>query len=252
VFKILEHFEKGFEAFRKVAYLAIIPLFLDIFFHWYEGFLTAFSGTFRMGVKFSIPWDLPSIENFYDFPKITMMLPIYSAIWTTISTVIYAFILGGYLGKIHQAVRGMQFEPFMKLSSKYFIRFLFLKILWLILALPAFFMGMVAIVYIVFLLILGYFLYLTPFIIIADDIPFFDAIRKSVVLASNRGEVLKYALIFIVLTAIVSAFIYLLMNIPIAGFLISVIITSIVGTTFTAATMNFYIHLQEIEHLPTV
>jgi len=241
----LKVFQKGAETFKKVSHLAMIPIILDVIFYWHEGLVAALSETFRVGVKFSLPFDLPSIESFYDFPKTAVQSLTYSIILMTIFAFIRAFVLGGYLGEIYQASENFPPITFTKLSHKYFTRFLSFEFLWLILILPTFFIGVAAIAYVIFLLILGYFLYLTPFIIIADDASFSKAIRKSVMLASGKTEVLTYAFIFLALTGIISTIIYLLMNIPVLGFLISVIITSIVGSIFTAATMNFYIDLQK-------
>lgn len=175
---------------------------------------------------------------------------------TIIEFLVYAVILGGYLGKIYQASENIEIEPFLSLSHKYFKEFLFFKIFWLILISPALLFlvptvrnpmfAVSFLIYTISLLILGYFLYLTPFIIVADNLPFLEALKKSIMLANSRSEVLLYAISFLFLTGIMSILIYLLMNIPILGFITCLIITSYVGSVFTAATMSFYTYMKKL------
>ncbi len=62
-------FGRGFALLGRVGGLVLLVWVVDILRYFSEG-VKSFPG-FRMGIKFSLPFNLPSIENFYDFPRQT-------------------------------------------------------------------------------------------------------------------------------------------------------------------------------------
>lgn len=98
------------------------------------------------------------------------------------------------------------------------------------------------------LLILLYFLFLTPFIVVVDDLSLGDALRQSMQLAlQSRQEVLPYCLAYAAITLLASAAVILLLPLPMVGTLISAGLYSLLGTALVASTLHLYDELRPKE-----
>jgi hypothetical protein len=250
-------FSKGFNIFSKVAWLVVIPLALDILsiFGRLSG-LPANAVTF--GVKFSFPVYLPSLSDVYNFPSSQGSVQIGSTpfsssdvvsafLFALLFTVLLAFLAGGYLGTIDAKRKETSHRPsFFSLCSMYFLRLFGYGLLWLMLALPAVLLilsnvpGLV-IPYVLFIFVVNYFLFLTPFAIVVDGVSLEAGISKSVRIAKGSvWIVLPYAVIYAILTALVSVVIYLFMNAGVGGYLIDTILYAFVGTILVSSTLVLY------------
>lgn len=245
-----------------MKFAKLFPLLIIVDFIFYGCFLLSFPFyTFRIGVKFSLPSSLPSVDNFYDFSEniLSILLSLFGmsslfgtvllhAFLSLIITVPLSYLGAGYLGTIHHELNGAEKKPFTYYASKYFTLIFAYKLiwwaLWAILTLFIFFSIFLTFLSVASLLLLGYLFFLTPFIIVVDELPIQKAISASINYAFS-GTTVGFAISYFIVNALISAVIYLLMNIPIIGFIINLFIAAYAGTALSIATFYFYYDLKK-------
>ncbi len=228
------------------------------------------SGTVTYGVMFSLPVYFPSLSNVYNFPApqnsihlgdfsgIFSSTPFLAVLSALLFTAVVAFLAGGYLGSINAkrieittpAPTLAEFHThspgFLDLCIAHFARLFEFGVLslgivaigavFILLDLPGF-----AILYFLAALVVTYFLFLTPFVIVVDKVGLGASLAKSVRIASKKPSlVLPYVILYIVFTALVSVLVYAVMNGGVQGYVIDSLIYSVVGTMLVSATLVFY------------
>lgn len=248
---VLDSFDRGFHTARRVYYLAVVPLLIDLVFLTGRFVQSTNLYSFRIGAKFTLPFYLPSLTDVYDFPigqGISIQLtgsnifPVFG-IGVILYTAINAYVSAGYLGSLYSSIAGMAIQPsFFSLAAKYFTRILAFGLLWLGLILFSIVLLLsspfVFAVYLVFFFVFGYFLFLTPFIIVADNANFSKAIEASIKTAA-ASRTLEYAILYGLATGLISILVYLILNIGFLGFIIAIIGFAFLGTGLVASTFHF-------------
>ena len=255
---VVENFSKGFQLATRVYYLAILPFILDLIFLTGREINTFSANVVRFGIKFSFPDHFPSLTDFFNFPTTTGIqtslllfsdVLILALLSFVVSTILVSFVSAGYLGKMNSIRKG---EPssFLNQASKYFARILAYGVVLLLLILigTPFVLTSLALgfLYVIGFFVIYYFIFLTPFGIVVDNLAFEEALRRSINLATSRAsKTLPYVIVYLILTALISIPIYGLMNAGFPGFLISLVISALVGTVLVASTLHLYVQLTE-------
>lgn len=257
---VVENFSKGFQLASKVYYLAILPFIVDLFFQTGKAIDAISSNTIHYGVKFSFPDHFPSLTDFFAFPSpsgIQTNTPNFSSqpfltlAYFLALAVVSSLVTAGYLGKMNAARLG-ESSSFITDASKYFLPILIynLFVVALILVDFLFILALLSLLLgILFLLaffVIYYFVFLTPFGIVVDNLRFSDALIRSKNLASTKAsDTLGYVVLYAILTAIISVPVSAFMNGGLSGFLIAVAISAFAGTALVASTLHLYVQITQ-------
>lgn len=247
---VLDSFGRGFHTARRVYYLAVVPLLIDLVFLTRRFVQSTYLYSFRLGAKFTLPFYFPSLTDVYDFPTgqgVSVQLtgsdiiPVVG-IGVILYTAIHAYVSAGYLGSLYSSITGVTIQSsFFSLAGRYFARILAFDLLGLGLILFSIVLLLsspfVFIVYLVFFFVFGYFLFLTPFIIVADNANFSKAIEASIKTAASRT--LGYVIMYGLATLLTSILVYLILNIGFLGFMIAIVGFAFLGTGLVASTFHF-------------
>ena len=248
-----QNFSDGLALTRKTSHLVVLPFVLDSLLLIGRYVETAYSYSFRLGAKFSLPVYFPSLTNVYDFPSragFQTSFPFSSddpgpfLLASIFYTVVLAYLAAGYLGKL-EAVRHGESLPFTSLANKYFTRVLEYGLLWFVLGpvatLLIFSAIPLAIFYVLLLFVVDYFVFLMPFAIVADNLGFTKALDRSIhISTSMASRTLPFVILYVLGTLVISVPIYLLLNIGILGFFFAVVVFAYLGTALVASTLCFY------------
>ncbi len=247
-------YSEGYQLAKRLAYLALFPLIMDLVFLTGKYLSTESLYTFRIGAKFSLPVYFPTLTNVYSFPTapgITIETPlggvgVIGLLSVVVVVVATALLSAGYLGTMHAAISGVD-SAFVTPAVKFFSRFLAYGLIWLLLgylALPFAAALPLVFLYIAFIWVLTYFIFLTPFIVVAEDCGLVEAFSRSVKVTTSRAsETIPFVVVYAFITLVVSVPVYLLLNIPILGFVLAVAGYAFVGTVLVASTSRFYYNL---------
>ena len=250
----MQTFSKGYQLAKRFYYLAVLPLFLDLASLTGMYLSTERLYSFRIGVKFSLPIYFPSLMNVYSFPSPTgtsINVPYFgngllAPAFVVMFTALVGYLSAGYLGKIHAAVSGSD-SAFVALANKYFVRLFAYGLVWLFLAYSVLlFAAVVSLVllYIAFLFLLTYFIFLTPFVVVAEDCGLAEAFARSVkITTSQASRTLPFVVVYAIVTLVISIPVYLLLNFSFVGFVPAVAGFAFVGTALVASTSCFYYDL---------
>lgn len=234
-------------------YLAVLPFLFDVIFLTNTFVETSRTYSFRIGAKFSLPFYFPSLTNVYDFPSrrgvsvnlpLFEFAPIFGAASSVVYTVIIAFVSAGYLGKLHSSVRGGS-SSFGVSAARYFFRILAFAVLWLALTLVGAIIAVAqleaGILYFLLILLVGYLVFLTPFVIVADNVSFAEALGRSISASvSLSSKTISFVLLYGLATLVVSVPVYLILNAGLLGFFVALAAFAFVGTVLVASTFYFY------------
>ncbi len=253
----------GFQTAKKALPLAALPFALDLFVQQlYPG-----RAVTDASVEFTLPVPFPSLSQVHGQPSGAVpFFPIYpppdlgqlTAPVLLLLLGIQSYAAAGYLGALDSARLGGRIRRLLKLANIYFARvFAFNALIAVILLVLHPFMeslsyGALVSIFTVFaLLIILYFLFLTPFCIVVDDYVLAEAFRKSVELALQAWrEVIPYCLTYATITVLASAAILLLVALPIAGIPLAVGLYGLLGTALVASTLHLYDGLRPEDVLP--
>jgi len=250
---MFSYFSMGFGQLGKLFSLLGIPFILDLIDYGYLLAIPPTPGTFHIGVKFSLPVALPSVSNFYNFPRpytglfyFSFESPIFFSIFIALPIlflfmILRAFLVGGYVGSIYETATKTGKEGFLHYARTRFLSLLVFEIIMF--ALTIFVMLLVPILFIFPILmffIVSYLFYLVPFIIVVDNKDPIAAIRKSIDY-TLKSEAFVFAVVYAIINAVISFFIHLLMNMWAVGLLLGILIAAYVGTGLVASTVYFYL-----------
>jgi hypothetical protein len=250
---LLQSFSDGLALSTKASYLAVLPFVLDSLFLLGRYVETAYSYSFRFGAKFSLPVYFPSLTNVYDFPSragfqtslpFSSNDPVSFLLSSVFYTVVLAYLAAGYLGKL-EAVRRGESLPFTSLANKYFTRVLAYGLVWLVLgplaALFIFSGVTLAIFYVLLLFVVDYFVFLTPFAIVAENLGFTKALNRSIIISTSMASrTLPFVILYGLGTLVISVPIYLVLNLGIIGFFFATAVFAFLGTALVSSTLCFY------------
>ncbi|MCJ2519558.1 MAG: hypothetical protein LN412_01235 [Candidatus Thermoplasmatota archaeon] len=218
-------------------------------------------------VEFALPVAFPSISQVYgqalgELP----FFPLYAAPdmgqltapFLLLFLGIHSYVTAGYLGALEMTRLWGSPGRFFKSANVYFSRvFAFDALIAVILlVLEPFIMdtssGLLLSLFILSaLLLIIYFLFLTPFCVVVDDCALGMAFRKSVKMVSQAWkEVLSYCLAYAAITILASAAVILLLDLPFVGAPLSIGLYGLLGTALVASTLHLYDGLQPKEALP--
>lgn len=169
-----------------------------------------------------------------------------------------SFLAAGYLGRLEGLRKGARDAPFTRLASRAFPQLLAYHAVtaFLLLLAAPFLAGPVGPDLLTLFLLGGvlvvlYFLFLTPFALVADGLPFSLGLHRSVELAlSGARETVPFVLAYGVFTLLLSAAVALLSTLGAAGLFLALPLVGAVGTGLVAATLYLYVGLRPLEPLP--
>ncbi len=240
-----------------------VPLAFDlVILLAYPGLVTA-----QGSVEFTLPVPLPSISQVHGQPRGSPpFFPIYPAPEMGQLTApiillmlgVQSYLTAGYLGALETARVGGSTRPFFRFANVYFSRvFAFNALIAVILlVLEPFITGfsyglLVSIFTVSALILILYFLFLTPFSIVVDDYVLGEAFRRSVELSLQAWrEILPYCLAYATVTILTSGALVFLVGFPIIGVPLAAALYGLVGTALVASTLHLYDGLQPEEVLP--
>ncbi len=253
-------FSWGFALIARVGGLVLLVWAVDFFRFFGESLQTLPGITF--GVKFSLPFDFPSIEGFYNLPGepgFSVQLPFslemgaIFVILLVIYPILFAFIQTIYLGVLNAARLGRTIGVG-KLLRTYYLNILAYELLWfflLVLLLPLAFSPGIFVLGILGLFVFWYLTFLTPFAIIASHLNFRRALVLAVDQSTRRAGILvPYVVVYGLITAAVSVPIFLLMNASLPGFIASTLLVATIGTGLVASTFYLLDYLRGVYSWP--
>lgn len=199
--------------------------------------------TFRFPTPVTDAWTFVSLPNQGGGVNVAGPIPLLAVL-----VVIQAALAAGYLGGIHQSLRGRDLD-FVGAVSRYGASILGYQalvfavglvsvvfaagglrgagVLVLLLALPAY-------------LALGYLFFATPYLVVARDLALADALGRSYAMAVEGGDYLdfawKYLLVVLLLSLVGTA---LVVNGRLPGILAGAVLAAPVGLALDAATLAF-------------
>jgi hypothetical protein len=198
----------------------------------------------------TIPTAVPSITQILENPNQGTYNYLNSVFWIIFILLILvnAFLKGGFLGCVLAGVREQKVDAgtFIRTAKKYFIRFLlqFLItfILLIVLAKFLFVEGQLAILFLVGIIILLFYLIFWDYIIVVENARLVDAAKISFSLVkSNLGKVLSFVIPIYIITALFSVIANLLIA---ASPILAVIVIAVYayfGTAVVFTMMIFYL-----------
>jgi hypothetical protein len=192
------------------------------------------------------------LTDVYDFPiqpgvyvqlPQSNLIPVFGPGSIVIYTILLAFLGAGYLGSLYSSITGTA-SSFVSSATKFFLRILAYALLWLGLSLLGIVIAlanpMSAVIYFLSLILVNYFLFLTPFVIVVNDTSFTKALERSVeTSASLSSRTIPYVLLYAFVTAVVSVPVYLILNFGLLGYLIALAVVAFIGTALVASTFYF-------------
>lgn len=253
---------KGKVVVAKNRILFLLPLLLDLILY---GPL-AFTAVRVINFKLTAPSSLPTIQNL--LPDAASFSGAQSGlafnmgypgtltagfIGTIIAFTLVPYVTAGYLGTIVQELRGDEDRmPFMVLSSKYFVRLFFLRILVIVA-----FMGLVLVLTIVpflafimvpVLILISVLLLFWDFSIVYEDMDLFPGLSKAyAVMKENLPPVINTLLPVIILFMPLTLGASLLVGSPL--FLLVIATYAYIGAVIVSGLVYLYIRLVEGEEL---
>ena len=253
---MLDFFASGYGLAKRLYYLAFLPFIVDLISLTGRFLQSRYAYSFRIGVKFSLPFYFPSLTNVYDFPVqsgITIQLPEFGLVpvFGFGSVIVYmlvlAFVSAGYLGTLNSAIAGVS-PSFVTSATKYFLRILLYGLIWLGLGLIGITLALgsptLAVLYFLFLIVLNYFLFLTPFVMVADDTGLVEGLLRSInISGSVSSRTIEYVMLYAFATVGVSAIVYFVLNTGLIGFFATIAGFAFVGTVLVASTFYFLSNL---------
>ena len=251
---VLENYSKAFNLTWKVIALSIVNIILSLLDFEAINRALSFRGI-HIGFKFHLPtiivrlWDLVSLPGGQGYSATTqlasvegmpMILVILFMLLLMLLTSIVAYI---YLRIIVVKAIGREVPlNYIRIIDLFLFQLLIMALMLLIVPI-AFANIATGILFFILMLIIYYFIYATPFIIVIHDRGLMEALKQSISLAM-RGEYLGFTLIYIVVTLILSPmYTILVVDGKIAGLIISFPLAGITGLWLTTATTLMIIEL---------
>lgn len=258
-----ELWTRGTEIVSRHKVLVFLPLLLD--FLVFGGLAFFGSPVTAHQVKLAIPTSLPSILNLLpDIVRFTSERAMFTALRSgaflqnpavmvriLLSFIFIPFLNGGYLGIISQEISGLERkDPFFKMASHYFTRFLLVTLLItfvpMLLLYPAFLISDA--IGIVFLSTLAIFTFLLSlfwdFSVVHFDLQVFQALGKVVFMFRNHAKVMIRALIPLVIMASVLSWLTALFLGTIFLFAI-MIVYAYLAAVLVSGLMSYYVGLAQ-------
>lgn len=257
---------EGVRLARRAKTLLLVPLALDLLVLLVLGATEGLPEA-PLALALTLPVALPSVfqvhgpqdqvlpfDPLHALPDLGEM----SLVLLLLVLVLQSFLAAGYLGRL-EAIRGSRRVGFVAGGSRFFSRLLAYHALVTFLLLAAapslrglHGLGPGALFVLAAVLALLYALFLTPFAIAVDDLPFSAALRRSVELAFHHApQVAPYVVAYAALTLLLSGGVHLLALLGPAGLLAATLLTAAVGTALVASTLHLYAALRPREVLPT-
>lgn len=251
---VLENYSKAFNLTWKVIALSIVNIILSLLDFEAINRALSFRGI-HIGFKFHLPtiivrlWDLVSLPGGQGYSATTQLVPVEGMpmilvilfmLLLMLLTSIVAYI---YLRIIVVKAIGREVPlNYIRIIDLFLFQLLIMALMLLIVPI-AFANIATGILFFILMLIIYYFIYATPFIIVIHDKGVMEALKQSISLAM-RGEYLGFTLIYIVVTLILSPmYTILVVDGKIAGLIISLPLAGITGLWLTTATTLMIIEL---------
>ncbi len=253
----------GFRMVRRALPLALLPFAFDVVLY----FLDPGQPLADSSVEFALPMAFPSLSQVYGQPPAAPpFFPLYTfpdlgqltAPILLLFLGVQSYVTAGYLGALETIRLGGFPKHILKLANTFFSRIFAFNALIAVLLLVTepflrgFPVGPIHSIFILFaILLILYFLFLTPFCVAVDHCPLAYALRTSVQLAREAWrEVLPFCLAYAAITVLVSASVFLLIDLPLVGLPLSAGIYSLIGTALVASALHLYDGLRPEEALP--
>ncbi|WFO75003.1 hypothetical protein J4526_07995 [Desulfurococcaceae archaeon MEX13E-LK6-19] len=249
---VVECFSRGVNVAGKVFPLILVNILYSVIDFNSISRVLSFNG-FHVGFKALLPeevidlWDLVSLPNIggqavyveiagisYSVTESTIVLMIVIGLLFTIVYGIVSFIYLRYLFEKGIGLNGVAGWNRVVDVIAYNLLFYFVVIVFVVFLVYG--NPIAAVMLVSVTLVLSYFLYATPFIIVAKDKDITNALKASMSFAVT-SEYFKYTLLFLIITIICSSiFTLIVVNMKIFGIVVMLVPAGIVGLWLTSST----------------
>ncbi|WP_297535690.1 hypothetical protein [Thermococcus sp.] len=250
----VEALTRGWEKVGELAPLMVVPLVLTLLSVDNLRKVVAFSG-FHIGVKFVFPEDVPTLWSFVSPPPSAGSgVSAVGLVLMLVGAIVGAFLSAGYLGSIRDRLSGRETD-FMSNGERFFLDFLWFKLLLLVIGVTLIFTGMLLSALIVLalplLLFVFYLIYGVPYLIVSQNMSFGEAFERSVEMALKGGDYLGYGLKYLAFVALVSVpMTVVVVNFGLVGLLAGIAVSPVLALVLSTATMIFFLEKTSTSKLP--
>jgi len=230
---VLEYYGMGRKVLSRVLGLFLVNVFLAFMSIDNIRRVLEFNG-FHVGFRLSLPVTVPTVWDFVEPPPSPPSYYVASAwfIIALISLIVNSVITYFYLRIIMS--RGLDHQP--PSTPIRIIDLILYGLIGLFFAAIIVVAGLAALMLFPLVIILYYFIYATPYIIVAENKNIAEALATSIKLAST-GTYLTYTLTYIAIVLLISPILTLItVNTKLPGIIVGSVIAGIIGLWLTSST----------------
>ncbi len=230
---VLEYYGMGRKALSRVLGLFLVNVFLAFMSIDNIRRILEFNG-FHIGFRFSLPVTIPTVWDFVEPPptppshyvvSFWLFIALVSLVVNSVITYFYLRIL---------MVRGLDYQP--PSTPVRILDLILYGLIGLFFASIILVAGLAALILFPLIIILYYFIYATPYIIVAENKNIVEALATSIKLAST-GTYLAYTLSYIAIVLLTSPILTLItVNTKLPGVIVGSLIAGIIGLWLTSST----------------
>lgn len=230
---VLEYYGMGRRALSRVFGLFLVNVFLAFMSIDNIRRVLEFNG-FHIGFRITLPITIPTVWDFVEPPPATpASYPVSLWLFIALLSLIVNSIISFYYIRLISS-KGLGYEP--KSTPRRIIDLVLYGLIGLFFAAIVLVAGVAALFLFPLVIILYYFIYATPYIIILADQGIGKALQTSIALATS-GAYLTYTLVYIVIVFLTSPILTLItVNIKLPGIMVGSIIAGIIGLWLTSST----------------
>ncbi len=230
---VLEYYGIGRKVLSRVPGLFLVNVFLAFMSIDNIRRVLEFNG-FHIGFRLSLPVTVPTLWDFVEPPPTPPSHYVVS-LWfiiALISLIVNSVITYFYLRIIMS--RGLDYQP--PSTPVRIIDLILYGLIGLFFAVIIVLAGVAALILFPLVIILYYFIYATPYIIVAENKNIAEALATSIRLAST-GTYLAYTLTYIAIVLLISPILTLItVNTKLPGIIVGSVIAGIIGLWLTSST----------------
>ncbi|WP_458189934.1 hypothetical protein [Haladaptatus sp. NG-WS-4] len=234
------------EAFDRVGallVLATVPLFAT-FLHVDNVRKVMAAPGFHFGVAFRFPTSIPTFWTFVSVPNPDSGVFVSPTLFfAPIFVVVESALAAGYLGSVRDGVETGTFD-FVTNVRAYFRPLLGYTVLVWLVQLLAFALGLLffplLLVALVAMLVLAYWFYGVPYLVVVADLSLDAALRRSFELATTDSAYFEYGTRYLLFVLAVSLVGTLFVNLGVVGVVLGAVFAAPLALALTVATVSFF------------
>ncbi|WP_458209321.1 hypothetical protein [Haladaptatus sp. NG-SE-30] len=224
--------------------LAVVPLFAT-FLHVDNVRKVIAAPGLHFGVNFRFPTSIPTFWTFASVPNPDSGVFISPTLFfAPIFILLESALAAGYLGSVRDGIETGSFD-FVQNIRSYFLPLLgYTLLVWLVqllmfalglLFFPLLLVGLVA------MLVLAYWFYGAPYLVVVADLSLDDALRRSYDLATTDSAYFEFGTRYLVFVLVVSVIGTLFVNLGIIGIVVGAVLAAPVSLALSVATVSFFL-----------